>query len=73
MEILEKEGWPLNAVHMCELLHTSCMSVTESASERGLSTPAAFATQLCNLSVGYSQIKNVQVGGKALSGMWDFE
>ena len=37
----------MNAVQLCELLHTSCVSITESSGEQGLATPKAFAAQLC--------------------------
>jgi hypothetical protein len=48
------DAQPGNAVQTCELLHASCMSVNEIASERGLATPSAFARYVCDTIINMS-------------------
>ena len=47
MEVMEKTGWPQNALQFAELLQTTCVSVTQvSKADRGLVTANEFATQV---------------------------
>ena len=54
-------GFPENALSLCELLRNTCVSQSQATSERGNFTPRHFATQVCNLSVSYSQVMQTKV------------
>ena len=57
MEITHKDGWPQNALDVCCLLQSACVAVSDSASDRGYTTPLEFSTQLAGLSVTYSHMQ----------------